>query len=195
MNTHAISFPPVRRTRKILEKEENFVAREEEFRGFWSPSEDKRFTIEEVADKLGSYISENPEKKYRLIIGTDSQENHDGVVFVSAIILHRVGNGGRYFWHRSKREGTMVLRDRIHQEVDFSRRLAEKFEAFFNEWKMNFRGSKTFWPNLEIHVDIGENGATRSLINEIVGMVRAFGFEIKTKPNSYGASTIADRHT
>lgn len=168
---------------------------EDEFKGFWSPSEDKRFSMEEVAEKIEKFISADPEKNYRLIIGTDSQENHTGTVFVSAIILHRVGNGGRYFWHRYKRNGEMVLRDRIHQEVELSRQLAEKLENSLKLRKENFNGNGKIWPNLEIHVDIGENGETRSLISEIVGMVRAFGFEVKTKPYSYGASTIADRHT
>jgi len=48
--------------------------------------------------------------------------------------------------------------------------------------------------NLEIHVDIGPNGETRSMINEIVGMIRANGFKVATKPSSWGASHVADRH-
>ena len=48
--------------------------------------------------------------------------------------------------------------------------------------------------NLEIHVDIGPNGPTRELIADIVGMIRANGFKVATKPSSWGASHVADRH-
>lgn len=49
--------------------------------------------------------------------------------------------------------------------------------------------------DLEIHVDVGKVGETREIITEVVGMVRGSGFEVKTKPESFGASKVADRHT
>lgn len=48
--------------------------------------------------------------------------------------------------------------------------------------------------DFEIHVDVGENGATKTMIQELVGMIRANNFEAKTKPESYAASKVADRH-
>ena len=32
------------------------------------------------------------------------------------------------------------------------------------------------------------------MIQEITGMIRANNFEVKTKPESYAASSVADRH-
>jgi predicted RNase H-related nuclease YkuK (DUF458 family) len=49
--------------------------------------------------------------------------------------------------------------------------------------------------NLEIHVDVGEHGATREMIKEVVGMVTGNGFVAKTKPDAYAASYVADKHT
>ena len=49
--------------------------------------------------------------------------------------------------------------------------------------------------DFEVHIDVGENGATREMIQELVGVVRANNFEAKTKPDSYAASKVADRHT
>jgi len=37
--------------------------------------------------------------------------------------------------------------------------------------------------------------SNKKLINEIVGMIKGSGFAVKTKPESYGASSVADRHT
>jgi uncharacterized protein len=49
--------------------------------------------------------------------------------------------------------------------------------------------------NLTIHVDVGPNGETKQMLQEIVGMIKGNGFSVKTKPDSYGASSVADRHT
>ena len=46
-----------------------------------------------------------------------------------------------------------------------------------------------------IHVDAGrsENGKTKELIPAIVGWIKSQGFECEIKPDSFVASTIADR--
>ena len=48
---------------------------------------------------------------------------------------------------------------------------------------------------LSIHVDAGnsDKGKTKALIPELVGWIRASGYDAKTKPESFVASTIADR--
>ena len=49
--------------------------------------------------------------------------------------------------------------------------------------------------NIEIHLDVGSNGATKTLVKEVVGMVSGSGYPCRIKPDSYGASTVADRYT
>jgi predicted RNase H-related nuclease YkuK (DUF458 family) len=46
-----------------------------------------------------------------------------------------------------------------------------------------------------IHADIGENGATKDMIREVMGLIRGNGFEPKIKPESFAASTVADRYS
>jgi predicted RNase H-related nuclease YkuK (DUF458 family) len=46
-----------------------------------------------------------------------------------------------------------------------------------------------------IHADIGENGKTKDMIKEVVGLIRSNGFEAKIKPESFAASVVADRFT
>ncbi|NLV77640.1 MAG: hypothetical protein GX023_11860, partial [Tissierellia bacterium] len=48
---------------------------------------------------------------------------------------------------------------------------------------------------ISIHVDAGKNGQSSKLIPEIVGWIKACGFGCETKPNSYAASSIADKYT
>ena len=45
-----------------------------------------------------------------------------------------------------------------------------------------------------IHADVGENGGTREMIKEVVGLIRGNGFEPKIKPDSFVASGVADKY-
>ncbi|MBI3384974.1 ribonuclease H-like YkuK family protein [Candidatus Gottesmanbacteria bacterium] len=143
----------------------------------------------EVVSRVIKYISEDKNNHYKIIIGTDSElTNHHVADFVTAVVLHRVGFGGIYFWGRLSHNSIHSLRQRMWEEASYSLQLAQRvIEEFRKKSLLRF--------NLEIHVDIGENGDTREMINEIVGMIRGNGFEVKTKPNAFGASNVADRHT
>ena len=55
----------------------------------------------QVREKILAFLERDPEQKYQLVVGTDSQpHNGAGVDFVTAIVVHRVGTGGIYFWKR-----------------------------------------------------------------------------------------------
>jgi predicted RNase H-related nuclease YkuK (DUF458 family) len=143
----------------------------------------------EVIIHLTQYLRENKNNQYKIIIGTDSElTNTHFADFVSAIVIHRVGFGGIYFWARLSRDNIHSLRQRMWEEANYSLLLAHKLIEEFKRKNLSCS-------NLEIHVDIGKNGDTRDMINEIVGMIRGNGIEVKTKPEAFGASNVADRHT
>jgi len=146
-------------------------------------------TLEDVRKKVLEFMAQLPEYKYQLVIGTDSQpKNGQGCDFVTAIVIHRIGTGGIYFWRRIVEEKKLMLRGRIYQEATLSLAAAEEFlTTLKNDGVTRY--------DVEIHVDIGNHGKSREMISEIVGMVRGFGYNVKTKPESYGASKVADRHT
>ena len=142
----------------------------------------------EVIQKITSYMEEVPDRKYRVVIGTDSQmHNKKEADFVSALIVHRIGSGGIYFWTREKVARPYALRERIYEEATRSMALAEEFLQAFKEQVLEY--------DLEIHVDVGRLGETRAMINEVVGMIRGSGFKVKIKPEAYGAQSVADRYT
>ena len=138
---------------------------------------------------LLSYLAAEPDYTYRLVIGTDSQtKNSHATDFVVAFIVHRVGAGGIYFWKRMAEEKQYVLKQRMYQEAFYSLQAAEEFLTLLKKDGINKY-------DIEIHVDIGQIGETRDMIAEIVGMVRGSGYRVKTKPDSYAASKVADRYT
>ena len=150
-----------------------------------------RMELAKVAREIFDFINCEPRSKCRLVVGTDS--NGSGKTeFVTAIIVHRVGRGGRYFWKKTNGVHTYhTLRDRIYQEVNLSLETAQNILG-----KLRPLIKKDLEPyDFQIHIDVGQNGPTKEMIKEVVGMVRGNGFEAKIKPESFAASNIADKHT
>lgn len=153
---------------------------------FYSPTLGK-LSPKSVRRSLISFMEEDSDYSYRLVIGSDSQPNGKSTDFVTAIIVHKVGAGGRYFWKRIIEKKKMALKQRIFTEATLSLQTADEVVSLLKS-----DGVTPY--DIEIHVDIGRNGKTRDMIAEIVGMIRGSGFAVKIKPDAYGASAIADRH-
>lgn len=158
---------------------------------FNSPSKGAMNISEVIADVYG-YMHESDRHNYEVVIGTDSQV-YTKTDFITAIVVRRIGAGGRYFWMREQKENFKTLRERIYTEtlksIDVAGIISKKlYEVLSGEEKF-----KNF--NIEIHVDVGEVGPTREMIKEVVGMVRGNGYEVKIKPFSFGAFVVADHHT
>ncbi len=148
----------------------------------------KKFKINEVARELFEFMKELPSCHYNIVIGTDSEDhNFDYDEFVTAIVIYRVGKGGRYFWRKVHLKKNKTLRERIYEEVNLSIEVARKLINYLKK-------ASDFNFSFEIHIDIGVNGNTKTMIQEVIGMVKGFGFEVKTKPEAYGASNVADRY-
>jgi predicted RNase H-related nuclease YkuK (DUF458 family) len=159
---------------------------------FISPTQGK-ITIEKMVEELAGFMGEEQDYFYSLVIGTDSKSgkpnSREEVGFVTAVVIHRKGKGGRYFWQKNKIKKIGSLRDKIYTETLLSIKLAEKLIPEFTK-RLNGERYK-----LEIHIDVGDIGPTREMIKEVVGMVNGNGFTAKTKPESYGAFVVADKHT
>lgn len=142
---------------------------------------------DEAISLMIRFMGTDLKASYEIIIGTDSEAQNGTCDFVSAVIVHKKGKGGVYFWGRQKIENLHSIKQRIWQEALISLAVAERVVR-------DFTSIGLLDLNLEIHVDIGPNGPTREMIADIVGMIRANGFKVATKPASWGASTVADRH-
>lgn len=163
---------------------------------FYNPSRGN-LTFDEMVKELIFYMLEKPEKFYDVIIGCDSSSEEEPHFPVAVVIL-RKGEGGRFFLKKIKyplgEKKFYNWKTRILEEVMLSCQLAlqlkEKLERKSAEEKLT--------PNYQfryIHADVGENGQTKDMIKEVVGLIRGNGFEAKIKPESYAASVVADRYT
>jgi predicted RNase H-related nuclease YkuK (DUF458 family) len=155
---------------------------------FHSPTYGK-IDFDKLKKIIKDFMAADKKSRYEIIVGTDSQKfDKESFDFVSALIVHRVGFGGIYFWKREIIKKKMSLKERIYTEATLSLQTAETFIEF-----LKTNGISRY--NIQIHVDIGHNGETRAMIAEVVGMIRGSGYQIKIKPESYAASKVADRYT
>lgn len=152
--------------------------------------------VAESVRLIKNFLEERPGAEYSLVIGTDSHEratNGDSktINLVTAVLVHRKGFGGKYFWKRRNMPDIHNLREKIYAETLESLNFALFFVPLLRK---ELNGDSPFY-NLEIHIDVGEHGDSRDMIKEVVGMVTGNGFVAKTKPQAYGATYVADKHT
>jgi hypothetical protein len=144
--------------------------------------------LEEVVTDILAYISEDITRPYNLIVGSDSHPGGEGSCFVSAVIIHRMGKGARYYYKKTIERHIKSLRQRIFYEASLSLALADDLCSCL---KKHGRDDM----EVEIHLDIGTHGESKELIKEITGMVVGSGFNARIKPDACAASKVADKYT
>lgn len=153
---------------------------------FISPSKGQ-MSFKTMFEDICAYMSEDPDASYKLIVGSDSQAREQ-VCFVTAVVIHRIGKGGRYFYKRKQVSKMPSIKQRIFYEAHLSLDVASKLAAQFS-----LNGHSHL--NVEIHLDVGKAGETRKMIKDLVASIVGSGFSAKIKPDAYGASTVADKHS
>ena len=159
---------------------------------FYNPSRGN-LRVSQVIDEIFDYIGQKPEKFYDVIVGCDSSSG-ETPDFPVAVVILRVGEGGRFFLKKISYKNRKFYnwKTRVLEEVFLSCELAlflrESLEKKLKDSPFNYQFRY-------IHADIGENGGTREMIKEVTGLIRGNGFEPKIKPESYAASTVADRYS
>lgn len=146
--------------------------------------------------KIVEIIADNVNKghnygEYQVIIGTDSQ-NFDitKIVLVIAVLQH--SKGGFFFYDISKVNKITNIKQKLYTEtqmsLDCATKLMDEFEKYYDETGFDYSQIQ-----FSIHVDAGFNGPTREVIPEIVGWVKSCGYDVHVKPESFVASSIADK--
>ena len=165
---------------------------EDIFDGYFFNPTKGNLKIDEAIEELVNYISEKPERFYDVVVGCDSSSGEEPH-FPLVIAVLRTGEGGRFFLKKVFYDGRKFFnwKERILEEVLLSCQLALHLKEVLEQrippqLRYQFR---------YIHADIGENGQTRDMIKELTGLIRGNCFEPKIKPESFVASTVADRYS
>ena len=162
---------------------------------FFNPSKGN-LKIGRVIEEVINYISEKPEKFYDIIVGCDSSSGEEPHFPVALVIL-RVGEGGRFFLKKIAYKGRKFYnwKQRVLEEVLLSCQLALYLKEKFEEGIENSKKENLRYQFRYIHADVGENGKTKDMVKEVMGLIKGNGFEPKIKPESFVASTVADRYS
>lgn len=161
---------------------------------FYNPTKGN-LLVNEVIKEISYYISEKPEKFYEIIVGCDSSSGEEPN-FPIAIVILRKGEGGRFFLKKVKypKKKFYNWKARILEEVLLSCELAlflrENLEKKIKKLNKNLNYQFRY-----IHADVGEHGQTKDMIKEVTGLIRGNGFEPKIKPESFAATSVADRYS
>lgn len=158
---------------------------------FISPSYGE-VTIEKMIELMHSFYDRNRHygTPFNVIVGTDSQ-NFDTTKMVSVILIQCEGHGGIYFYKVEKVNRIQNVAEKLNYETHLSLEYANELLTKMMEIDEDLFINISF----AIHIDAGYNpkGKTKELIPALVGWIHSCGYECCVKPDSYAASSIANK--
>jgi predicted RNase H-related nuclease YkuK (DUF458 family) len=163
---------------------------------FYNPSRG-RLSFSEVIEEILTYMAEKPNQSYDLVVGCDSSSGVDAF-FPVAIVVLRKKAGGRFFLKKihfpaKERKKFINWKMRILQEVMLSCELALSLKEEVAK-RLKDLAAVPDYEFRYIHADVGSSGDTKNMIKEVTGLIRGNGFEPRIKPDSYVASSVADKY-
>ncbi len=152
-----------------------------------------RVSMDDIASIIRQKVLDG-HGEFNVMIGTDSQ-NFDQTKMVMVIALHNVGHGGIFFYEVSRVRRIENVKEKLFFETTLSLQCAGQLMEAFERLKetTGFDYEKSL--NFSIHVDAGYNGPSCQVIPEVVGWIRACGYNAVVKPESYAACSIANKYS
>lgn len=150
--------------------------------------------LKDIPEKLLTFYEthKNFSTPIQIVVGTDSQ-NHQDTKIVTVITICCEGKGGIFFYETSHIDKISDVRTKLYLETELSLKTADSLLAVIENDK---RFEEMYLNTLfSIHVDAGhsDKGKTKELIPAIVGWIKSVGYDCKVKPDSFAASSIADK--
>jgi predicted RNase H-related nuclease YkuK (DUF458 family) len=146
------------------------------------------------ADVLASiryFIMINPDCRFIITVGTDSQESGKNTCFATGIHIHRVGQGAWCCVTKRLLNGRYPdPEDRMAREAALTRELAdmlgEQLADILHGFAVKYRN---FDCRLEADTDAGIRGEVRKMIREMTGYFEGGSFDTRISPEAYAACT------
>ncbi len=154
-----------------------------------------KLELSQIPEKINDYFQKMKQygEPIHIVVGSDSQ-NFSDTKLVNVVAVYCEGHGGIYFYEISRINKIKDVRVKLHVETGESLKIATELVDLLEQYEELYLNT-----TLSIHVDAGlsPKGKTRELIPELVGWIKGTNplFEVKTKPDSWVASTIADKIT
>ncbi|RDW16136.1 hypothetical protein CWR48_18300 [Oceanobacillus arenosus] len=161
----------------------------------------KDMSFEEVFLNIAQFMEKDPIGNFRLIFGTDSQIHSTYTRFITGIVIQRETKGA---WACIRKVVVPRKMLNLHERISYETTLTEEIVSMFTDNRKNqlidivlphiYKGSSF---TIEGHIDIGSGNRnkTRIFVNEMVMRMETLGIEPKIKPDSFVASSYANRYT
>ncbi|MCE4047775.1 MULTISPECIES: ribonuclease H-like YkuK family protein [Bacillaceae] len=163
--------------------------------------QEKSMTFDVVFQRISNFMRRNPRGNYRLMIGTDSQVHPKHTTFITGIVIQNKGKGA---WACIRKIIVPRKMLALHEKISYETTLTEEVVSLFTEERKNelidivlpfIYSGATF--SMEGHIDIGSGSRnkTSEFVNEMVARIESIGVEPKIKPDSFVASSYANKYT
>lgn len=153
-----------------------------------------KVNIEQIPEKILEFYNKNKAiaGTFQIVVGTDSQ-NFSDTKMVTVIAAYKEGHGGIFFYEIDRINRITNVKQKLNTETSKSLEIMMQLAGELEE-ESKYREMKRD-TLLSIHVDAGwsDKGKTKELIPGLIGWIKACGFEAKCKPESFAASSIADK--
>lgn len=153
-----------------------------------------KLNIEQIPEKILAFYdkTKNIEGVFQIVVGTDSQ-NFNDTKMVTVIAAYKEGHGGIFFYEVDRINRVTNVKQKLNMETSRSLEVMMELTGMLED-EVKYKPMKND-TLLSIHVDAGwsDKGKTRELIPGLVGWIKACGFEAQVKPDSFAASSIADK--
>jgi uncharacterized protein len=161
----------------------------------------RNMDFEEVFQHILAFIKVQPCGSHRLIIGTDSQVHSLNTRFITGVVIQREGKG---VWacYRSVNIPRRIesLQEKISMETTFTQEVAymftpEKQNQIIDLLLPYVKNGASF--KMVGHLDLGRStrNKTRVYVNEMIQRIESIGLEAEIKPESFVASSYANKYT
>lgn len=161
----------------------------------------KNMTFEEVFQHIVQFIKKDPTGNFSLMFGTDSQVFSKETKFITGIVIQQKGKG---VWACFRKAIIPRRMTNLHERISYETTLTEEVVSLFTEEKKEelinivlpyiYKGASF---TIEGHIDIGNGNRNKTsiFVNEMMARMNSLGIEAKIKPDSFVASTYANRFT
>jgi predicted RNase H-related nuclease YkuK (DUF458 family) len=179
----------------------DLMTRRSENDGYFRNLKEQQMTFDEVFERIIKFMKLYRNGNFRLMIGTDSQVHIKYTVFITGIVILNEGKGA---WACIRKSVIARRMEHLHERISKETALTEEVVTMFTEERKNsmidivlphiYKGASF---TMEGHLDIGSGNRnkTRIFVEEMVSRIESMGLEPKIKPDSFVASSYANRFT
>lgn len=151
--------------------------------------------FKDIPNRLLNFYELNKDygQQIDIVIGTDSQNFPGLTKMVSVVAMVCECHGGIYMYKTKKIDLVNNVKQKLQLETSDSLLLTQELVDILESDPKYYEMYISC--ELSIHIDAGnsEKGKTKRLIPELVGWINSCGYNVRVKPNSFAASSIADR--